>query len=468
MDKMSAEKIYRFPKRSYVSHRDGRWLYFSADAGSGAVVNKAGSEVLEACRKGGAGAQIARRLVRENEDAAPVISRIIEPFLESMVERGFLAYDAVSNTGAAESGRDRSNSQGAAPELDTLYIHVTDRCNLRCVYCYNSDQRNEALQRCKNGSARELGRDEFISLLDQASALGASTAIFTGGEPLLHPDVCNLGNYAKTLGMSTNLLTNGSLITGENASHLVAAFDSVIVSLDSFIKSEHESMRPGASFESVVSGIKHLAAANVKSLAIRPVISNTNLQSLPFFPAYAKQEFGCNTWSVANCIPNSPEELEQLDRFVDPEKYQAIMEKFRRALEDGAGSMVKDEYALEGAGACGAAGSILSVSATGDVYPCQNLHHPEYWGGNIREQSLEAILLYSDVFAGFRKAKPPWFDGCSQCALITVCASMCRVYYHTFKNRRRLFYEKMCPMLRADLDGKLWREAEKSRGLTQK
>jgi radical SAM protein with 4Fe4S-binding SPASM domain len=402
-------------------------------------------------------------LAAGHEQLAPVIARIVEPFLESMVARGFLSCEADSPNMATKQ---YEGSTSGDPKLEVLYLHLTNRCNLRCVYCYNARQRQEGRENCRTGGVSELRRDEILDVLDQARAMGAETAVFTGGEPLLRLDARELGGYARSLGFATNLLTNGTLITADNAADIVAAFDLVIVSLDSFVKSEHESMRPGASFESVVNGIKLLMANGVRALAIRPVISNTNLRSLPLFPAYAEKQFGCKTWAVAKCIPNSPEELEQLDRFVAPDVYLESMRQFRRALGDREGRMLKGEYPLEGAGACGAGAAILSVAATGEVYPCQNLHFPEYQAGNVREQSLRSILHDSPALKVFRDGQPPWFDGCAGCALSPLCGSVCRVYHHNFKQREQLFMEKMCPLLRADLDDKLWSEVEMQTGST--
>ena len=461
-----SSSCYRFPARDYVSRRPGRYLYFSADAGAGVVVNDAGAEVLEACRQASQAGQagqagqlgdIAGRLLPGHQQLVPKVAALIEPFLDAMVAQGFLA-----TSRRAEAAEVASTPAAAdKPMLRVVYIHMTDGCNLRCVYCYNAGQREVALQRRVGGKGGELSAAEITGLLDQAAALGAGTAIFTGGEPLLRAETCDLARYARSLGMTTNLLTNGSLIDAHKAADIADAFDAVIVSLDSFVKSEQESMRPGATFESVVNGINQLVAAKVKSVAIRPVVSTTNLKSMPFFPAYAEREFGCDEWSVANCIPNSPEELAQLDRFADAGEYDALMQQFRDSLDEGDGKMAKSEYALEGAGSCGAAGAILSISATGDVFPCQNLHFDEFGGGNIRRQSLRSILEQSPALHAFRTSHGPPFERCGHCALNTVCGSVCRVYEHTFREEQELFFEKMCPMLRADLDGKLWREAEK-------
>ncbi len=451
---------FHFPRRSYVSRRDGRWLFFSDTAGSGVIVNRAGFEVLEACRGGGTAAEIALRLAGEAgaSTAVAAVAAAILPFLERMVALGFLAHEILEESAPGAASHVTST---AVPCLKVLYLHVTDRCNLRCKYCYNAAQRRDGLRRRSEKSDCELSTAQWQALIDQAVALGAEVLVVTGGEPLLRDDLFVLGKYARGRGLHANLLTNGTLITAVRAEEIAAAFDSAIVSIDSYIKEEQELMRPGASLDRVLAGIRNLHGAGIGSLALRPVVSNVNVHSLPGFPAYAREALGCGRWSLANCIPNSAEELRSADRFVEASAYQQSIIAFRAALGQGEGAshMLKDDFSLEGSGSCGAAGSVLSIAANGDVYPCQNLHFPEFLAGNITTETLAEMVERSPALVGFRRATPPWFDDCKSCALSTVCGAVCRVYAHNFAHEQDLFFERMCPVLRADVDAKLWHEA---------
>lgn len=64
--------------------------------------------------------------------------------------------------------------------LGMLFIELTDRCNERCIHCYA-----ESSPDC---SAR-LTREEIRRLLEDARSLGDPAVQFTGGDPLLHPDI---------------------------------------------------------------------------------------------------------------------------------------------------------------------------------------------------------------------------------------------------------------------------------------
>jgi len=83
--------------------------------------------------------------------------------------------------------------------------NVTRKCNLRCVHCYShSEDRNYA---------GELSYDEGITLIDDLARFGTPVILFSGGEPLVRPDVLELIQNAVDRGLRAVLSTNGTLIT---------------------------------------------------------------------------------------------------------------------------------------------------------------------------------------------------------------------------------------------------------------
>ena len=83
--------------------------------------------------------------------------------------------------------------------------NVTRKCNLRCVHCYShSEDRNYA---------GELSYDEGITLIDDLARFGSPVILFSGGEPLVRPDVLELIHHAVDRGLRAVLSTNGTLIT---------------------------------------------------------------------------------------------------------------------------------------------------------------------------------------------------------------------------------------------------------------
>lgn len=86
-----------------------------------------------------------------------------------------------------------------------LLAELTYRCPLQCPYCSNPlDFAN---------SEQELGTEQWLSVLRQGRELGAAQLGFSGGEPLVRPDLPELIAEARKLGYYTNLITSGLGLT---------------------------------------------------------------------------------------------------------------------------------------------------------------------------------------------------------------------------------------------------------------
>jgi cyclic pyranopterin phosphate synthase len=115
-----------------------------------------------------------------------------------------------------------------------LRVSVTDRCNLRCVYCMPK----EVFGRDFAFLEREqlLTFEEIVRVTRLATALGVEKVRITGGEPLLRREIERLvGMLAKVDGIrDLTLTTNGALLTRQKARALAAAgLQRITISLDS-------------------------------------------------------------------------------------------------------------------------------------------------------------------------------------------------------------------------------------------
>ena len=83
---------------------------------------------------------------------------------------------------------------------------TTNRCNLKCSHCYQDA-----------GSAKEaeLSTEEGKKLIDEIAHAGFKIMIFSGGEPLMRPDIFELVAYAASKGLRPVFGTNGMMITCE-------------------------------------------------------------------------------------------------------------------------------------------------------------------------------------------------------------------------------------------------------------
>lgn len=96
-----------------------------------------------------------------------------------------------------------------------LTAELTHRCPLHCPYCSNPIE----LERREN----ELAPEKWLNVLEQAAELGIVQVHFTGGEPLLRPDLEALVRRARELGLYVNLITSGVGMTESRARRLAEA-----------------------------------------------------------------------------------------------------------------------------------------------------------------------------------------------------------------------------------------------------
>jgi pyrroloquinoline quinone biosynthesis protein E len=105
----------------------------------------------------------------------------------------------------------------AVPPPYTLVAELTYRCPLRCAYCSNPTSPGSTT---RAGAPRAMAEADWLSVLDEAAALGVLQVHFTGGEPLLVDALEALVTRAAALGLYTNLITSAVPLTRERLARL--------------------------------------------------------------------------------------------------------------------------------------------------------------------------------------------------------------------------------------------------------
>src|SRR5213593_4590259 len=139
-----------------------------------------------------------------------------------------------------------------APRPYALLAELTYQCPLHCPYCSNPvavesavlsgdleggapvTPRKAGLQELAPPYKAELTTEEWKRVIRQAAALGVLQIGFSGGEPLVRPDLTELIGAARGANLYTNLITSGIGLDDERV-HLLrdAGLDSVQLSFQS-------------------------------------------------------------------------------------------------------------------------------------------------------------------------------------------------------------------------------------------
>jgi len=163
--------------------------------------------------------------------------------------------------------------QFAADKKPVVVWNVTRRCNLRCVHCY--------AQADMTAAPRELNHAEGLALLNDLRQFGVPVVLFSGGEPLLRPDLFGLIEQTVALGMRAVISTNGTLITSEVARRLKdLGLSYVGISLDG-LEATHDRFRgKKGAFRAVLAGVRHLQEAGIK-VGLRFTLNRGNFKEVP-------------------------------------------------------------------------------------------------------------------------------------------------------------------------------------------
>lgn len=118
----------------------------------------------------------------------------------------------------------REFARGLAHTEHPLLVHVVPirRCNIDCGYCNEYDKVSQPVDAA-----------EMLARIDKLADLGTSVVAFSGGEPMLHPDLDRLIAHVRRHGMIAGLITNGYLLSPKRIRALNSAgLDYLQISID--------------------------------------------------------------------------------------------------------------------------------------------------------------------------------------------------------------------------------------------
>lgn len=309
-------------------------------------------------------------------------------------------------------------------------IAVTYRCNNRCRFCY-AGCGGEAKATSAEGELELAGLMRVIDIFKHEAKIPFFS--FTGGEPLIRPEIEELAAYAVSLGLRVNLVSNGSLATPERALSLYAAgVKSAQISLEAPEAALHDELcgRVGA-FEETLAGIEALRSAGV-SVQTNSTMTARNAEALMQLPAFARK-LGISRLSMNLFIPVGSGASE--GALVLPyEQAGAYVDRARKAaLAAGVDFFWYSPTPLclynpiaRGLGnkSCAACDGLLSVAPDGGLLPCSSW--PEPVGSLVEREFSE---LWFSAAAQRLKHKEYAPDGCKACASFTACQAACPLYW---------------------------------------
>ncbi len=308
---------------------------------------------------------------------------------------------------------------------------VTRRCILKCKHC-----RGASADSVYQG---ELDASECMAFIEKLASWASPMIIFTGGEPLLRPDIWILLEKAAASGFKTALATCGGPVDPGTARRIKeSGISRVSVSLDGATAGTHDAFRcVDGAFDAALRGIRNLKAAGVE-FQVNTTISRHNRAELPAIAALAA-DLGATAFDCFLLVPTgrgmdlaawelSAEEYETTLEWIADLKDSLPLEirvtcapHYQRILaRRGESRPAGDRGAPKG---CLGGKSFVFVSHTGDVQICGFLAKS---AGNLRDFGLDLRRIWeeSDFLADIRNTDR-YGGKCGICGFRRICGG-CR------------------------------------------
>jgi radical SAM protein with 4Fe4S-binding SPASM domain len=309
--------------------------------------------------------------------------------------------------------------------MEELDLHVTNRCNLRCIHCCFDSGRS---------AMPELGTAKICEVIGEAVVLGAREIHVTGGEPFLRPDVLEIVAEAIALGARVRVQSNGTLLDRRRLSRLAAlGVDELMISIDG-PEEINDGIRGPGSHAKAWSAVQEALALGIP-VRVNTVVMQRNLRAIA--PLLLRTlDLGVSVHSFfhftpfgagAGCLEETIGKREWLVFIEDLRALCAAQDTARTGVTD----VVVEQVFLEWKDAPGNQlgcrifqkkyGQLL---CDGNVSPCTFLLGTDLFLGNVRNATLESI--WNDERAWKKYEAGSGF--CRDCGRFDLCQGGCWLY----------------------------------------
>ena len=394
------QSLLKLPGNITTIERDGKILFFNPDMPAWMVTNANGALLLSLCNG-------------ENtvDDILDALSDIQTPeqqqqtlrFFKEAVDSGIFSLPSTDECPVAEERQ----------PLSSVQLSISSKCNLNCKYCYATDRREN--------HHPKMTLDDYKRVVDDILDYAPGTEFsITGGEPLLNPDACAIAAYIRSRKSGVDLLTNATLLDEQNIERIAEVFDKVTVSLDGSSEEKHDRFRGRGAYARTMHALELLEQHGVPYF-LSMTVNRLNIDDVEAMAAIYGDKLGFAPLFPAGNAKKGTEDIS-----ITGLDYFNALKRAAGVKPLGYCESTLDAAVSQRRCKCAVGGAEISISETGDVYPCQLLHYPQFLMGNIHEGKVSDFHRHSAVCRQCAKMVVDNIEGCRSCFLRYVCGGACR------------------------------------------
>lgn len=295
-------------------------------------------------------------------------------------------------------------------------LELTFRCNLACLHCYVNLPAAD-----REAKSRELTTEEWFRVIDQCTDEGVLWLTFTGGEPLLRPDFCEIYEYAHGKGMVITVFTNATLITERHIELWCRRPPrSLEITQYGWTRETYDKVTDaGAQYDRFQQGLQRVRDAGI-AITLKAIAMRASVHELPAIRNFARAEgMGFNFDAVLS--PRIDGGRKPLAQRLTPAEVAAIetvdeghADVFTEHCKSFLGTPVTDDHKYR----CGAGTNLIIIDPYGKMHICQLSRRP---GWDVLRDGL-ADGFYK-AFTAIREERRETTAGCGSCPTVSACSN---------------------------------------------
>lgn len=252
----------------------------------------------------------------------------------------------------------------------SLCWQISKKCNYRCPFCLSGEQ-----------DSFELPLEKMKIIIDELAKANVVRIDFTGGEPMLRSDFCDIISYASEKGIETLVTSNGSIYSDKIAETLKQTNTLLLISLDGD-EETHDRSRGKGAYKKAVETIKKYKERGIP-IRVNYLIRKDNLNKIDYIYNLVR-ELGIDRLFYIFIAPQgkASENTEMLLSKEEREKYLNYIKELKRNSGDKPFITIQDYSELGNFHSC------FLIDSHGDVIS-QGYHQNDCVNvGNILRDGL--------------------------------------------------------------------------------
>ena len=310
----------------------------------------------------------------------------------------------------------------------TVYLHLTQRCNLNCSYCYNKENLN---------AKKELSKEQWFEIALMLHKINVKKIILTGGEVFLRTDIEDIVNYFYKQEYNIEILTNGTLL--DKHYDILQYVNKIIISLDGISDNDNK-LRINSDKYNILKNLEMIPTAYKEKVFIRSVLTTNNENSINNTKKYIEEQLGLK-FIINDLVPCSKKDFLLLSN-----KYLDFQSK----------SINKIEFSF-----CSACSNTLAIDSNGDLYPCQSLVKKDLLITNVFNENWIEKLTKSKICKKFLSVRTHYPRQCRKCCFKFICGGGCRAIAKNLYGKIKACNADMCDRYKHIISSNLLKLVEK-------